>query len=1215
MATQYEIDCALMAGRAYQTTRDSINWVPIPVGWVEFFHVPSPAFPSTSGFEAISFQRGTGSNQEIVISFAGTNPVDVGGDVAADVGLAMGLGSIQLREAAEYYLNVRQVNPDAVISFTGHSLGGGLAALMGVFFDRPAVTFDQAPFAASANAIAGGGGVYVDLLAHLRSLDYAESLLQPLRDYPGLADRAGQVRGRYVQGEFLTAYPAIGSLSGIGTQTPLTHGANNVSGIDLHSQTLLTAFLQNDSFRDVTTKLSDLGKMLFDSNLYYNDPNILENAERNFLENLVRHQAGNINGVAFDGDKMLDRFTADLQAVAQDGGLTLTNNFITKALIAFAMQMYYEKVTVENKHLFDTVSMGGGLHFDQNDIADTLSAAKGGVHFRNYLYTTFTDEEQMLINSLLPVLRDWYVQAGATGMNVTDTQNRNAFLLGGNGSDTLTGGSGTDLLIGNAGVDTLEGAGGSDILIGGNGEDRLMGGDDNDILDGGKEGDFLYGDGGDDRLKGGEGDDKLFGGDNADVLEGQSGDDILDGGKGNDILKGGDNNDILLGHENDDDLYGDAGNDTLVGGEGTDTLDGGEGNDDLYAGDPGDSSDSSVNKLNGGAGDDKLYGAAGQDLLEGGTGNDILIGGDGADELFGGENDDTLYAGTESTTDNSDTTANQLIGGTGNDTLNGGGGQDLLLGGDGDDTLSSGARDEVMKGGIGSDTYLYAGASDGYDSIEDRAEGKQQLGNIRYAGATLSGGTRPKDDTNYQWKNDDGVTYSTSGDPDKGETTLTISNGNGRLTVKKFINGDLGIQLKDKDKEDEPFVPPDIERSVEAIDPGNRDYKRAKTWSAPRDPLVIDLDGNGARATPTWAGTYFDYDGDGTQTRSGWVAQNDALLVRDRNGNGSIDTQSELYGDQTLNPNGTLARSGFAALAGEDGNHDGRIDAQDAAWNELKLWQDRNNDGQTQADELSTPAQHDIVAFNTAATNHYVGFGGSTNQLRSGTYTKADGSTGAIGEMQFEQNPVDTRPAQPVTVDTPTLAALPNLKGSGKVQSLWQAMSLGTQEAQALADVVGRFDAATTRAEQLTLLDEVLTAWADTSGMTKTLDERANGYAVEYLGLGTDQRSRHAVTPTTAGTPTNGRVRNVDDPHLDAAYRAKIAEFTRVMHVAEAFNGEYFYNAPGAASDTRGANDGMGVYWGGSAYNLNLSHDGRPVVSLSLNGAQIDPLYGTGCKP
>ena len=57
------IEYALMAGRAYQTTRDLINQFPTPQGWAELAHVPSnPDFPQitgAAGFEAIAFKKGT----------------------------------------------------------------------------------------------------------------------------------------------------------------------------------------------------------------------------------------------------------------------------------------------------------------------------------------------------------------------------------------------------------------------------------------------------------------------------------------------------------------------------------------------------------------------------------------------------------------------------------------------------------------------------------------------------------------------------------------------------------------------------------------------------------------------------------------------------------------------------------------------------------------------------------------------------------------------------------------------------------------------------------------------------------------------------------------------------------------------------------------------------------------------------------------------------
>jgi hypothetical protein len=40
MATQFEIDYALMAGAAHISTRGLKNQFPIPQGWSPFFHVP-----------------------------------------------------------------------------------------------------------------------------------------------------------------------------------------------------------------------------------------------------------------------------------------------------------------------------------------------------------------------------------------------------------------------------------------------------------------------------------------------------------------------------------------------------------------------------------------------------------------------------------------------------------------------------------------------------------------------------------------------------------------------------------------------------------------------------------------------------------------------------------------------------------------------------------------------------------------------------------------------------------------------------------------------------------------------------------------------------------------------------------------------------------------------------------------------------------------------
>jgi hypothetical protein len=229
-----------------------------------------------------------------------------------------------------------------------------------------------------------------------------------------------------------------------------------------------------------------------------------------------------------------------------------------------------------------------------------------------------------------------------------------------------------------------------------------------------------------------------------------------------------------------------------------------------------------------------------------------------------------------------------------------------------------------------------------------------------------------------------------------------------------------------------------------------------------RDPLVLDLDGDGLEITPLKVGVMFDADGDTVKNASAWIGADDGLLVRDIDGNGVIDSGRELFGDNTRLANGQTAAHGFAALADLDlgsvvngvtvGARDGVIDARDACFSELRVWRDLDQDGVSQADELATLLDAGIAAISLSNTTTSKNYGGNATQTRSGSFTRTDGSTGEAGNFLLAVNYFE-RAFAPVVVSE-AARALPDFKGSGWVRDLREAATLepGLINLVALAD-------------------------------------------------------------------------------------------------------------------------------------------------------------------
>jgi hypothetical protein len=132
-------------------------------------------------------------------------------------------------------------------------------------------------------------------------------------------------------------------------------------------------------------------------------------------------------------------------------------------------------------------------------------------------------------------------------------------------------------------------------------------------------------------------------------------------------------------------------------------------------------------------------------------------------------------------------------------------------------------------------------------------------------------------------------------------------------------------------------------------------------------PLVVNTEQGPWRLTGLDDPVLFDIDADGSPDRMAWTARDSSLafVARDSDGNGRIDSGSELFGDHARLPNGDVAANGFLALQAYDQNGDAVIDAHDALWSSLLLWTDSNHDGASQPGELRTIASSTIRGLST----------------------------------------------------------------------------------------------------------------------------------------------------------------------------------------------------------------------------------------------------------
>ena len=178
----------------------------------------------------------------------------------------------------------------------------------------------------------------------------------------------------------------------------------------------------------------------------------------------------------------------------------------------------------------------------------------------------------------------------------------------------------------------------------------------------------------------------------------------------------------------------------------------------------------------------------------------------------------------------------------------------------------------------------------------------------------------------------------------------------------------------------------------------------AHTWLNGQ-PIIIDLENDGFDlVTPYESTIQFDMDGDGAADITGWVGETDALLALDRNDDGAIDNGSEISFVQDYEGAETdLQGLVYYDLEENGGNGNGLLDIGDAHYGKFLVWQDKNQNGRSDDDELWSLEEEGIVAISLTRTP--TGDDPDTNGNHisaTAEYLRADGTTvGTVGDLRL----------------------------------------------------------------------------------------------------------------------------------------------------------------------------------------------------------------------
>ena len=258
-------------------------------------------------------------------------------------------------------------------------------------------------------------------------------------------------------------------------------------------------------------------------------------------------------------------------------------------------------------------------------------------------------------------------------------------------------------------------------------------------------------------------------------------------------------------------------------------------------------------------------------------------------------------------------------------------------------------------------------------------------------------------------------------------------------------------------------------------------------------PLVLDLTGDGIRTLNIDdTNIYFNIQNSDFSNKTGWISKYDAFLAIDKDNDGKITHQEELFGTET--------QSGFEVLADYDSNNDGIINSSDSQFGSLKIWQDLNENGITDEGELKSLTDAGIASINLNAVK--INDEQNNNTITGmSTFTTTDGTMLHIYNVNLAFNKIYTQYNGSYELSADVLDMV-WLRGYGQVADLQLAMT-NDEDLKTFVRELSRYDDAKALYDKM---DEFLAKWIGCEDIAAdAVQNGINSREIEilnkYLGL------------------------------------------------------------------------------------------------------------------